>query len=150
MRKARKLRGMTLVEIIISMFIFSVIALMMVQIGVVTKSLLMNSNHVNNKTSAESPVAAAQNYKALTDGTEYTAITDNNGTPVDVHEEVTFKITTSNGKTATQTWHKIRTGAAADKSGKNCDTNFDGDLEFYVYDKAYTGPTEAPAPEPTT
>ena len=148
MRKTRKLRGMTLVEIIISMFIFSVIALMMVQIGVVTKNLLMNANHVNNKTSAESPVAAARNFKALQvveEGTsEYKEITDNNGNAVTVHQPVEFEIKTEDGKIVTQKWHKIRTGAAADESGKNCNTNFDGDLEFYVSDDVYN------ATEPVT
>ena len=160
MRKKRKLQGMTLVEIIISMFIFSVIALMMVQIGVVTKNLLMNSNHVNNKTSAESPIAAARDFEALQvpGSTEYKEVTDNNGAAVEVHETVEFTVKAptksdtgeAGERVVTQIWHKINAGAAADESGKNCNTNFDGDLEFYVSDDVYnaTEPTTNPNPGP--
>ena len=57
MKKNHKsVKGMTLVEIIISVFVFSVTALILVNVGGTINSLSKNASHVNKKTNLESPV----------------------------------------------------------------------------------------------
>lgn len=55
-RNKKSVKGMTLVEIIISVLVFSVIALILVQVGSSLNTLIKRANHINTKTSVESPV----------------------------------------------------------------------------------------------
>lgn len=142
----KKVSGMTLIEVIISMLVFSIIALLMVKMGSVTKSLMMNTNHMNNKTNAEAPVAAVRDADALNNAVQnFTdesgqAITDTNGNPYAV-ETLPVTITVSgSGFTYTVNGVRYDTAIAAAASGKNCDTNMQGDLDFYIIED----PTEAP------
>ena len=57
--KTKKTKGMTLVEIIISLFIFTLLALILVRVGVLISNYTRSANHVNRKTVYEAPVAAA-------------------------------------------------------------------------------------------
>ncbi|MBR1554336.1 MAG: prepilin-type N-terminal cleavage/methylation domain-containing protein [Oscillospiraceae bacterium] len=58
MKKIRKkLKGMTLVEIIIALFVFTVAAALMVRIGTVIATMNINSNHVNRRVSIQAPYA---------------------------------------------------------------------------------------------
>lgn len=63
MKQARKKRvkGMTLIEIIVAMAVLSIIGVMMVRIGTLSNNFLQNSVHVNEKTVVEAPVAAVAN-----------------------------------------------------------------------------------------
>ncbi len=141
----KKLSGMTLIEVIVSLFVFSVIALLMVKMGSVTKSLMMNTNHLNNKTNAEGPVAAVRDADALNNAVM--TFTDESGAPVTdaagnpfVVETLPVAITvTLNGKSYVVNSVRYDTAIAAAASGKNCDTNMNGDLNFYVIED----PTEA-------
>jgi len=55
--KRKKVKGMTLVEIIISLFVFAVSALVMVEIGRAINVYVLNSHHVDRKVSYEAPLA---------------------------------------------------------------------------------------------
>lgn len=59
MKKSKKVKGMTLIECIIALFVFGVMAVMMAVIVTSTCRFLMNANHTTNKTVKEAPVAAA-------------------------------------------------------------------------------------------
>lgn len=74
-KKNYKCKGMTLVEIIISLFIFTVMAAMMVQIGEVINNLTRNANHVNRKVAAEAPLAENE---VTNSANGLTAVTDDN------------------------------------------------------------------------
>ena len=52
----KTVRGMTLVEIIIAMFVFSVTAFILVQVGTTINALSQNASHVNKKTKVEAPL----------------------------------------------------------------------------------------------
>ncbi len=52
----KNVKGMTLVEIIIAMVVFAVIALILVQVGGTINTLIKRANHVNKKTSIEAPM----------------------------------------------------------------------------------------------
>ncbi len=134
----KKVSGMTLIEVIIAMLVFSIMSLVMVQIGSVTKSLMMNTNHMNNKTNAEAPIAAVKDVSALNEAAS--DATDESGN-AHVIETLPVTITVSvPGYSALVNAVKYDTGAAAAASDRNCDTRMDGDLEFYVIED----PTEAP------
>lgn len=62
--KKKSVKGMTLVEILIALFVFSVISLILVDVGKSVNSMVKNSNHVNKKTSIESPLVE-NGYSAL-------------------------------------------------------------------------------------
>lgn len=134
--KKRTVKGMTLIEIIISMLIFTLLASIMVRVGAVTKSLMMNTNHLNNKTSAESTIGAVQDVSALTSTANAHYSTPQEA--ADAISETDLQITVSgSGFSATVDAKKYSTKAAADNataSGRNCDTSdhMNGDLQFYV------------------
>ncbi len=141
--KRKKVKGMTLIEVIISMLIFTLLATIMVKTGSVTKSLIMNSNHVTNKTTAESPIGSVQDVAELEDAAK-SQITTNGGDPNDpaqVEAEIQKTpitiVVSSGGYTATINADKYSTAAAAKQAtanGRNSDTSghLNGDLEFYV------------------
>jgi prepilin-type N-terminal cleavage/methylation domain-containing protein len=130
-RKCRKkVKGMTLIEVIISLFIFTVMATVMVRVGQVSKSLIMQTNHLNNKVTAEAPVAAVQNANALT--ATASGLVDAAGDPVGVTSQSVDITVTSGGYSATVSTTRYSTDVMAQASSANCDTNMQGDLQFYV------------------
>lgn len=52
---SKNVKGMSLIEIIISMVVFAVTALILVQVGGTINSLVKRSNHINKKTTIEAP-----------------------------------------------------------------------------------------------
>lgn len=148
MMKQKKLKGMTLIEVIISMLVFGVTGIIMVTCATTTCSFLREANHVTNKVNAEGPVAIVQDPAELAEAesiAESLAIADTNDVgetvgaiPVYPTETVNIGIT-AGGKTATITGKKYTTKSLGDLHGDSAVTNFTGDLEFYVID-----PTEAP------
>ena len=64
LKKPRKVKGMTLVEIIIALFVFVVASAVMVKMGAVANQLLRNSSHVERRTSIEAPLAENANTNA--------------------------------------------------------------------------------------
>jgi prepilin-type N-terminal cleavage/methylation domain-containing protein len=58
--KKKTVKGMTLVEIIISLAVFVVAALLMVQVSETTVKLSRKANHMNRKVAVEAPIAEAR------------------------------------------------------------------------------------------
>ncbi len=56
-RKKRTVKGMTLVEVMVALCIFTVMTVMMVQIVKTSNALLTNATHTNNKVTIEAPIA---------------------------------------------------------------------------------------------
>lgn len=73
--KKRAVKGMTLVEIIISMVIFAIISLMLVHIGNAINNLHKNSVRVSKRLTVEKPYAISGIYNAADDNVD--AVTDN-------------------------------------------------------------------------
>ena len=140
----KRVKGMTLIEIIISMLVFSVLTLIMVRVGSVSKSLLMNSNHVNNKTTAEAPYGATRDFtglqNAIIDPTTLTPKLDDDGNPLTVATTPVTITVTSGGFTRNINTTKYSTAAAAALSDANTNTNMNGDLDFYVIETTPVGP----------
>ncbi len=148
--KSKKVKGMTLIEVIIALLIFTLLASLMVQVGSVTKSLMMNTNHLNNKRSVEAPVAAVQDVDELT---EVAAILpekkDEAGNVIEYDKGDPVRLTISmTGYTSHVDTLKYSTEGIADASDKNCDTSahMNGHLEFYVIQD--TPPAAPPAVPP--
>lgn len=132
LKKNKKFSGMTLVEIILSMFIFGVISLIMVQIGVATNSTMFNTNHMNNKTNAESPIANVRDVNALKDGTgniKEVTVDGKTFTAADIEQNVAFTV---DGKSYSAKRYLAAVGSA--ESVNNTNTNMNGHLHFYVVD----------------
>ena len=130
---------MTLVEIVIALFIFSLMALMMARLAEVVVSLNRNANQVNRKTAAQAPIAEMQN----TNGNVSDLENDNLRISVTVAGK-TVSVTSKSYTTA-----KTMTGDPAAAAA--------GDLEFvqidlnkFSGDGIYVPPTEVETEEPTT
>ncbi|MDE6088593.1 MAG: prepilin-type N-terminal cleavage/methylation domain-containing protein [Oscillospiraceae bacterium] len=125
----KKLKGMTLIECIIAMAVFSIATLIMVRMTQVAMNLLKNSNHVNNKIAAEAPAAAIQNNTVLYD--------DEGGTveTAPVAEEVTFQVKYG-AKEYTVNAKKYDTSCMASRSNRDTGSGLDADLDFYRIEPA--------------
>ncbi len=139
----KKVKGMTLIEVIVALAIFVVMTLMMVQVGAVTKSLMMQTNHLNRKTAAEAPIASVQDVDALNTLAANIKDADGNPNPMVVEQTpVTFTISANgSSKTTVVNTVKYSSHAAGEAEDPNFDTNMRGHLEFYVVES----PAEAPA-----
>lgn len=60
MKKKKKLRGMTLVEIIIAIAVFAMISLILVMLGTSVDTQQRSAIKVNNKVAIQGPIAEAQ------------------------------------------------------------------------------------------
>ncbi len=61
MKKKKKLRGMTLVEIIIAIAVFAMVSLILVMLGTAVGRQRQSSYRVNRKVAVQGPIAEAQN-----------------------------------------------------------------------------------------
>ncbi|MBE6849196.1 MAG: prepilin-type N-terminal cleavage/methylation domain-containing protein [Ruminococcus sp.] len=136
--KKKRVKGMTLIEVIISLAIFTVLTAMMVEVGSVTKSLMMSTNHLTNKTTAESPIGAVRDVTGLQDAAKTVVVDPADAAQVDAamgKTDLTVTVT-SRGYTNDVAVTRYSTGAAAQMAtanGTNCDTSkhMNGDLVFY-------------------
>lgn len=131
----RKAKGMTLIEVIISMLVFGVAGLIMVVTGTTTKKLMMNTNHMNNKTNAEAPVAAVRDVGKVQEAAQ--SVTDpSTGAQMQVETETVDITVTVNGSGNSQLvkTRKYSTAAMAAADSNNTNTNMQGHLDFYVLD----------------
>ncbi|MDE7122642.1 MAG: prepilin-type N-terminal cleavage/methylation domain-containing protein [Oscillospiraceae bacterium] len=133
-KRNKKLKGMTLIECIIAMAVFSIATLIMVRMTQVAMELLRNSNHVNNKVAAEAPAAAVQDVTTLYDDQGIAA-------PVAAPPEaVTFTVKSSVGN-YTVNAKKYDTSCMASRSNRDTGSGLDADLDFYTIE-----PATAPGP----
>lgn len=61
MKKKKKLKGMTLIEIIISIAVFAMISLILVMLGSSVNAQRRSAKKVNDKVAFQGPIAEAQN-----------------------------------------------------------------------------------------
>ncbi len=135
----RKAKGMTLIEVIISMLVFGVAGLIMVVTGTTTKKLMMNTNHMNNKINAEAPVAAVRDVGKVQEAAQ--SVTDpSTGVEMQVATTEVDITVTVGGKAQIVKTRKYSTAAMAAADSNNTNTNMQGHLDFYVLDT-----TEPPA-----
>lgn len=122
----KKLKGMTLIECIIALLVFTLMGAMMAVICSTVTSLMLNTNHLNNKTNAEAPAAAVQDVTALN------GLVDGSGNPIEVETTPEVVRVTSGSFVRDIDATKYNTQGLAESSMQNCDTNMQGDLEFFV------------------
>ncbi len=134
--KKKRVKGMTLIEVIIALAIFTLLAAIMVRVGAVTKSLMMNTNHLNNKTTAESPIGAVQDVDGLEESANavHPDPADAQAAMQAVDMQVTVKSGSSNTVLNVTRYSTQAAAAEAAANGINCDTSnhMNGDLQFYV------------------
>ncbi len=61
MKKKKKLRGMSLIEIIVSIAVFAMISLILVTLGSAVNAQRRSTKRVNDKVAVQGPIAEAQN-----------------------------------------------------------------------------------------
>lgn len=61
MKKKKKLKGMTLIEIIVAIAVFAMISLILVMLGTAVNAQRRSANKVNRKVAVQGPIAEAQN-----------------------------------------------------------------------------------------
>ena len=66
MKKKKKLKGMTLVEIIVAIAVFAMVSLILVMLGTAVDAQQRSARRVNKKVAVQGPIAEAQN-----DGNSY-------------------------------------------------------------------------------
>lgn len=89
MKKKKKLKGMTLVEIIISMAVFALLGVILLRIGCVIDSTTKAASRLNKRVNEQSPYAAAQ----VTHYVEYdeygnAVVNELDSTPVEINVSV--------------------------------------------------------------
>lgn len=122
-KKPKKVKGITLIECIISMLVLGIAGLIMAEVGSVANRLMIDTNHLNNKTDAEAPVALVRD----------DSWTDKSGAPLVSSGSVTITVDGPAGGPSSHTADKYSTGAVAADSDQNTDTQMTGNLDFYVF-----------------
>lgn len=88
MKKSKKnLKGMTLIEIIVSMAIFAVMAGVLLTIGQVVDNTTRNATNLKTKVNTEAPMAAS-NQHTFTDPDDPTQDIDLGSTNFDIHVQI--------------------------------------------------------------
>ncbi|MBP5378271.1 MAG: prepilin-type N-terminal cleavage/methylation domain-containing protein [Ruminococcus sp.] len=138
MKKKRNLKGMTLIEIIISMFILSAMALILLVMGLNADETTKNTAAMKDKISVESPYAANNR-------NEYIAV---GGGPASITPDDTVINVSLNGEDQSINAQVYNTGDIYEDSlserAMPADRTDDRDLRFIVL------ATAAPTTEPTT
>ncbi|MBQ4465469.1 MAG: prepilin-type N-terminal cleavage/methylation domain-containing protein [Oscillospiraceae bacterium] len=119
-KKKKTVKGMTLVEIIISLFVFGVAALIMVRIATVSNNFTMKASHVTKRTNIEAPLA------------------ENSSTGSDLvqEEDSNYRVTVKMGGKEVRIAGKAYTTSPA-AAGDNF-ASADYDIEFVTYDTSKT------------
>lgn len=89
MKKKKKLRGMSLIEIIVSIAVFAMISLILVTLGSAVNAQRRSAKRVNDKVAIQGPIAEAQKEdNALLMDDEYEIVVEKKG---DANTAVTVK-----------------------------------------------------------
>ncbi len=127
----KSVKGMTLIEVIIAMLVLGIMGSIMALIGAQSSRMMIATNHLNNKTEVEAPVAISRDETAA-----QKARNDPQGNAVTVPGVTDVgKIEVSSSKFSTYQYDVKRysTSAVGDELGNSTDTNsMNGDLVFYV------------------
>lgn len=119
--KKKTVKGMTLIEIIIAVLVLGVMGTMMCVIGSTVAKVMIDTNHLNNKTAAEAPVAISQDASAVTAAP--TVLTD--GIKIKSSKFTDRKVPASSVK-------KYTTKEYGDALGEQGQTNMNGNIVFYT------------------
>lgn len=122
-KKRRAVKGMTLMECIVSILVFGIAGTIMCRVATTAYSHLQNANHLNNKVNAEAPVASIQNTATLYDAT----LGDVAAPAQDVQVTVT-----SGGVSCTVNAERYDTSCMASRSNRDTDNSLNTDIHFYI------------------
>ncbi len=142
MKKKKKLKGMTLVEIVVSIAVFAAISLILVMIGSAVNAQERSATRVNRKVAVQGPIAEAQN--------------DSNALLLDEEYEiyVAKKDSPSSGVTVTGKLYSTQKFTIDEDGNQVADPNAEkANLKFIEIQKPMSGDTAVPpatTPEETT
>ncbi len=116
-KSKKRVKGMTLIEVLIAIAVLGVAGLLMCKISQTTSAFMTDANHVNNKVAVEAGTAATRDISETDVAADHTAV------------EITVG---DYGKVKAQRYSTKSLSDKATAGGRNCDTNMDADLQFYV------------------
>lgn len=132
----KRVKGMTLIEVLIAMAIFGIAGTLMVKIGSAAKTQLLSSSRINNKTQAEAAIGNGERLTDLTAMSTATSVSTN-------ETEITFNIG-GYGSVTAKRYDTLAADKDAESKGINCKTGMndvssrlhmdDVSLQFYVVD----------------
>lgn len=122
----RKVKGMTLLEVMVALAIFAMLGLVVVQVSVFINKTMIDTEHMNHKVSAQSPIAEQQYIPAPSDPD---ALAEESPTKVRV-----FVRSGSTGATYDFEATEYSTEKAMDAYGWNADTSSRGNLHYTIVD----------------
>jgi prepilin-type N-terminal cleavage/methylation domain-containing protein len=125
-KKAKNtVKGMSLVEIIISMVVFGILALILVHVGEAVNNMHKNSVHVNRRVKIEEPLVVNADHDAAA-GKDFVQLKDDN-----------MRVTVQFDLGAAKRNVKVkgsRYGVEKSVDGKNADTSANANLEYVDMD----------------
>lgn len=131
--KKKSVKGMTLIEIIIAIMVLGIMGTIMCTIGATASKMMISTNHLNNKTQVEAPVAISRDT-----ATAQAARTDSNGNPITIPAPAQLNngIAVKSSKFSTVTYNVKRytTAPLSDEVGEQAHSTMDGDMVFYTID----------------
>jgi prepilin-type N-terminal cleavage/methylation domain-containing protein len=132
--KKKTVKGMTLIEIIISIAVLGIMGTLMCIIGQTACKMMLNTNHLNNKTTVEAPVAISRDV-----ATAQTARNDSQGNAITIPAATQLNngISIKSSKFGTINYNVKRytTAPLADEVGDQAHSaTMNGDLVFYTID----------------
>lgn len=128
LKKKKTVKGMTLIEIIISIVVLGIAGTLMCAIGASVTKTMIQTNHLNNKTETEAPIALARDKSAAVNAATAAGETA-------VEDIPAIKIHTSDGGFSDRTVGNVKkytTKSVGDTLGEQGKTNMSGDLVFYT------------------
>lgn len=141
-RNRKSVKGMTLIECIISILVVGVTGIIMVTAATTISKLMLETNHINNKVKAESPIGAAQDVTELDSITSDLVAASETADNGKTHVEIKINSAAASYGSVAADRYSTKSAATRDtKNGINCDTNMDANLQFYWIE---------PPTEPTT
>lgn len=130
-KKKATVKGMTLIEIMIAIFVLGIAGVLMCQIGSTVTKLLINANHIDKKTEVEAPVAVTQD--SVASQKQRTVGTVDIPVPAMEAQNEGFQIPKYNIKRNVEKYSTAALADEAEQKGSLTDTApMDGDLVFYV------------------
>jgi len=117
-KRSKSVKGMTLIEIIIAIFVLGVMGVIMCRVATVSGNLLKSANHTEKRTAVEAPLAAARTVTGSYDAEQ---------TKADVEVKITGGFDEVNLKA-----DKYTTKQHGDNEGDAAKTNSNADLVYYA------------------
>lgn len=125
-KRKKKAKGMTLVEILIALAVFCMLALVIVRAGFVIHTLVGDTNHINHRVSSQVPIAEQHYVPGASDP-------DPERTCAVINTHLRVVVTSTTNSSLTYAFDAVEYSArnAADESNTDWNTQTIGDADLH-------------------